>query len=167
MLPIHRVLAGVDPRDVIAKLDGPFRVEHVGAPDPEALTAELATPQQGAARFVAFTATEAWRLTLADADAARAAMPDDRSDAWRALDVSLLHALVFERLLEGVTPRFVHAASEAHDLIASGEASMAFLLAPMPFDAVRAVAEAGDAMPQKSTYFIPKPKTGVLFRPLT
>ena len=39
----------------------------------------------------------------------------------------------------------------------------AFLLDPTPVEAVLAVAEAGELMPQKSTYFAPKPATGLVF----
>jgi len=51
-------------------------------------------------------------------------------------------------------------------MISKGEAASALLLAPPPFDAVRAVAQSGEAMPSKSTFFIPKPRTGVVIRPL-
>jgi uncharacterized protein (DUF1015 family) len=57
-------------------------------------------------------------------------------------------------------------ASEAAALVASGRAAAAFVLRPIPKSAVAAVAEAGDTMPQKSTYFAPKLLTGVAFHSL-
>jgi uncharacterized protein (DUF1015 family) len=57
-------------------------------------------------------------------------------------------------------------AAEAAALVASGEAAAAFVLRPIPKAAVAAVAEAGDTMPQKSTYFAPKLLTGVAFHSL-
>jgi uncharacterized protein (DUF1015 family) len=36
-----------------------------------------------------------------------------------------------------------------------------------PVDQVREVAEAGESMPPKSTYFYPKVPTGLVFNPLT
>jgi uncharacterized protein (DUF1015 family) len=45
-------------------------------------------------------------------------------------------------------------------------ASLAALLNPTPPGAMRDVAQAGDRMPQKSTYFYPKLITGLVINPL-
>ncbi|MCU0478499.1 MAG: DUF1015 domain-containing protein, partial [Chloroflexi bacterium] len=45
-------------------------------------------------------------------------------------------------------------------------ADAAFLLEGTPVDEIVAVARAGDVMPQKSTYFYPKPLTGFVLNPL-
>ena len=45
------------------------------------------------------------------------------------------------------------------------DADAAFLLEPTPVADISAVAEAGDVMPQKSTYFFPKPVTGLVINP--
>ncbi|MFI5262151.1 MAG: DUF1015 family protein [Candidatus Limnocylindrales bacterium] len=58
--------------------------------------------------------------------------------------------------------------SDAEAAIAAvdaGEADTAFLLDATPVDAVLAVAEAGGLMPQKSTYFTPKPASGLVLDP--
>jgi uncharacterized protein (DUF1015 family) len=47
-----------------------------------------------------------------------------------------------------------------------GEADQAYLLNPTPVGQVCAVASAGDRMPPKSTYFFPKPVTGLVMHPL-
>jgi uncharacterized protein (DUF1015 family) len=57
-------------------------------------------------------------------------------------------------------------AAEAARLVASGESAAAVVLRPIPKTAVAAVAEAGETMPQKSTYFFPKLLTGVAFHSL-
>ena len=49
--------------------------------------------------------------------------------------------------------------------MSSGEYEIAFLLRPTPVEQVKAVAEAGETMPPKSTYFFPKILTGLLFNP--
>lgn len=105
-----------------------------------------------------------WLLRSADTGAERAALPADRSDTWRDLDVAVLHGLIFERLLGGVAAGFVHSPAEAAAAVASGRASLAFLLAPLAFSTVRAIAASGEAMPPKSTYFFPKPRNGVAAR---
>ena len=48
----------------------------------------------------------------------------------------------------------------------AGACSAAFLLNPTRVEQVVAVAEAGDRMPEKSTYFYPKPVTGLVLNPL-
>jgi len=167
LLPIHRLLAGVDAATIRERLTGAFTIEPAGEADPDTLAEQVAGRGAREGRTFALLARDgAWWLTVTDAAAERAAMPADRSEAWRDLDVSVLHAWVFEQLLGGVTPRFVHHAHEAAAELAAGTADAAFLLAPAPFGAVLAVAEAGEAMPQKSTYFLPKPKTGIVMRSL-
>ncbi len=48
----------------------------------------------------------------------------------------------------------------------SDGADAAFILEPTPVAEIAAVAAAGDVMPQKSTYFWPKPVTGLVVNPL-
>ena len=57
-------------------------------------------------------------------------------------------------------------AAEAARLVAEGEVAAAVIMRPIPKAAVAAVAEAGETMPQKSTYFFPKLLTGVAFHSL-
>lgn len=167
LLPIHRLISGMDAATARARLAPAFTIEPAPRDDPEGLASRLAERRAAGGRtFVMLDRDEAWWLTLIDAEAERAAMAADRSDAWRALDVSALHSFVFDRLLGGVTPAFVHHATEAAAELEAGRADLGFLLAPASFDGVLAVAEAGEAMPQKSTYFVPKPKTGTVLRPL-
>src|SRR5436305_929839 len=55
---------------------------------------------------------------------------------------------------------------EAVAKVDAGEAKLAVLLRPPLIDEVRAAAERGEVMPQKSTYFYPKLLSGLLFHPL-
>ena len=50
--------------------------------------------------------------------------------------------------------------------VEAGGAQAAFLLRPPAVSDVIEVAEAGRLMPQKSTYFFPKPASGIVFNPL-
>jgi uncharacterized protein (DUF1015 family) len=60
---------------------------------------------------------------------------------------------------------FVPDAEEAVRAVAEG-ASVAYLLPPTHVDRIRAVIERGDRLPQKSTWFWPKPRSGMVIRPL-
>ena len=78
----------------------------------------------------------------------------------RTLDAAALERLGLEQVT--YTPR----TDEAVALVDSGRAEGAFLLRPPTIEQVEAVAEAGETMPQKSTYFYPKLFTGLLFHPV-
>jgi uncharacterized protein (DUF1015 family) len=61
--------------------------------------------------------------------------------------------------------RFVPDAVAAEQAVISGKASAAFLLPPTRVDRVRQVIQRNGLLPQKSTYFWPKPRTGMVIRP--
>jgi len=78
---------------------------------------------------------------------------------------STLDAAALDRLgLEEVT--YTPRTEEAVGLVDSGRAAAAFLLRPPTIEQVEAVAQAGETMPQKSTYFYPKLFSGLLFHPV-
>ena len=64
------------------------------------------------------------------------------------------------------TLRFTPDAAEAVAAVRSGEAVASYLLPPTTPDRIRKVVERGERLPQKSTYFWPKPRTGVVLMPL-
>jgi uncharacterized protein (DUF1015 family) len=59
-----------------------------------------------------------------------------------------------------------HSVSEAMEAIASGDAQAAFLLRPVTVAQIEEWAGARLRMPPKTTYFSPKPRTGMVFRSL-
>ena len=61
---------------------------------------------------------------------------------------------------------YVKDAAEAWRLVREGGAAAALVVRPTTKAQVAAVAEAGETMPQKSTYFFPKLLTGVAYHPL-
>jgi uncharacterized protein (DUF1015 family) len=61
---------------------------------------------------------------------------------------------------------FRHDALAVAEMVAKGVVEAAILLRPVSVAAIRAVAEAGLRMPQKTTFFQPKPLTGLVFRSL-
>jgi uncharacterized protein (DUF1015 family) len=72
-------------------------------------------------------------------------------------------------LVEALGPREVTYTADPNEAIAAvdeGRAQAAFLLRPTRIEQVFAVAQRGDVMPQKSTYFYPKLLSGLLFHPL-
>jgi uncharacterized protein (DUF1015 family) len=84
--------------------------------------------------------------------------------AYRLPEADLDAALV-ERF-EPTDVTYTPDAQEAIAAVDSGRAEAAFLLRAPTVAQVRAVAERGETMPQKSTYFYPKLPSGLLFHPL-
>jgi uncharacterized protein (DUF1015 family) len=60
---------------------------------------------------------------------------------------------------------YTHHAFQAVAAVEEGRADIAFLLREPKIEDVFAVARSGKRMPQKSTYFYPKPLSGLLFHP--
>jgi hypothetical protein len=62
--------------------------------------------------------------------------------------------------------RFVPDAVAVERAVASGDAAAAFLLPPTTVERVRRAIQERGVLPQKSTYFWPKPRTGMVLRPM-
>jgi uncharacterized protein (DUF1015 family) len=115
-----------------------------------------------------------YRVTLKDqaiADKALEGMPA----AYRRLDTAVLEALVLRGALGMSEDDISHLngldyskdLDDAIDAVRTGRADAGFFMRATPVEAVREVAETGESMPPKSTYFYPKVPTGLVFNPLT
>jgi len=113
-------------------------------------------------------------LRLRDAAAMKTALRD-APDEVRQLDVSVLHALVFDRIFglradeirKGGNIEYTIDFGAALDAVAQGRADGAFLMNPPSIQDVERVSDAGATMPEKSTYFHPKLLTGLVMNPLS
>jgi uncharacterized protein (DUF1015 family) len=86
------------------------------------------------------------------------------------LDVAYLHTylidkLAVEKLGQAPTIRYVKSSAAARELAAE-TGGVALLPNATTMDQLRAVSEAGELMPQKSTFFYPKVATGLTIHPL-
>jgi uncharacterized protein (DUF1015 family) len=114
-----------------------------------------------------------WLLVLRERADLQKAMPSERSQGWKNLDVAILHCVMLCEMLGVDTPRreiecldYTRDAAEAVELVDSGKYQLAFLMNPIPIYSILAVADAGERMPPKSTYFYPKLPTGLVVHPL-
>jgi len=98
-----------------------------------------------------------------------AMMPGNRSQAYRDFDVSILNHIILDKML-GLTSKenvgYIVDLKEAYQQIKEGKYQLAFLLNPPQPGMVKAVADAHDRMPSKSTYFHPKLPAGLIINPL-
>ncbi len=113
-------------------------------------------------------------LTLRDEKVMDRFFPPKAPKALKTLDVSVLHRLILEGIL-GITAeaqeqqthiKYVKGFDDPFEMVQCGEFSLAFLMNPTRMNEVRDVANAGEKMPQKSTYFYPKLLTGLVINPI-
>jgi hypothetical protein len=89
--------------------------------------------------------------------------PDALADA-RDLDSSRLDVAL--AALPTHELRFQHGVDNVRSAVARGEAQAGVLLRPVTVAQIEATAHGGERMPPKTTFFHPKPKTGLVFRSL-
>ena len=178
-MPTHRVIRGKPcGDDLLERLAEYATIERL--PDRETLLArmaESATFDEGATgtgRIGVYTGTDhrAAILTV-DRGATDALLDAGLSEGSKGLDVNALSVIIDRAFGAGATELaaqgqlwYVKDAAEATTQVDTQEASAAFLLDEMPPAAISLVAEAGEVMPQKSTYFNPKAPTGLALSPL-
>jgi len=179
VLPTHRVVKNINNLDLEglkSALTEVFEVEEfdlsTGLPG---FMNELANRGKKKHVFGLYTQERSlYLLTVKNMNQAKSLMPKDMSDSWRKLDVALLDNLVLSRLL-GINEAdrknrdnlsYTRDEQWALDRVNDGSHQLALLLNPTRVEEVVAVAQAGDKMPQKSTYFYPKLLTGMVINPL-
>lgn len=103
----------------------------------------------------------------------------NQSDAWRSLDVAILQHAIVEGVCEPtfcnnngdsetgkVKWKFPHSLEEFKHNAETADHQLGVIVQATPLDSVRLVSEAGELMPQKSTFFYPKLATGLVVNPL-
>jgi uncharacterized protein (DUF1015 family) len=96
-------------------------------------------------------------------------MPGSRSQAYRDFSISILNHVILDNILGFPSKEDVAYTidwKEAYQQIKEGKYQLAFLANPPQPEAVKAVADAQDKMPSKSTYFYPKLPAGLIINPL-
>lgn len=150
--PIHRLLAGVPDGTALVKSFGQwFEVVRAGDASERVVGA---LGESGSLALVA--AGAAWLLTP---------RPDAYEAAASDLDASLVQLVLADLPHHEID--YCHSWQEATNAIDTGTAEAAVLLRPVRVAQIADWAGAGRRMPPKTTYFSPKPRTGMVFRPLT
>jgi uncharacterized protein (DUF1015 family) len=149
--PIHRTISGLDPGVDLLEILGRFFETINAGPAEEKVVAAVAESQA----LALVTSEGVWLLTP---------RPETYEAATSELDSSLVALAV--AALPGATSLHHHAWREAVDAVLSGAAQAALLLRPVTVDQISEWAEARRRMPPKSTYFHPKPRTGMVYRVL-
>jgi uncharacterized protein (DUF1015 family) len=165
VLPYHRLLgAGPTLAEARAKLQDAFLVNDA----PDAASAARAAAQSTLPYAFALAEPEGGALVAEALPEAEDLLPADAPPSLRALDTYFVHQAVLPRLfgLDDSAVRYVHSQAEAVHALAIGQCRLALLLRATPVRQIVDVAEAGESMPAKSTFFHPKLPSGLVIHPL-
>jgi uncharacterized protein (DUF1015 family) len=118
-------------------------------------------------KFVMYFKNKYYLLTLKN-ESIMDKFASDRSKIWRTLDVSILHKIVLEHLMNinenNIEDhiKYTRVDEEAIRFVDEGKYNISFIMNPTKINELKAVADAGEHMPQKSTYFLPKMLSGLV-----
>jgi uncharacterized protein (DUF1015 family) len=174
ILPAHRLVRGISPSfldGLLTNLHTIFKVEEL-PPDKVARQAQidqligedanevkLLLCGPGKERF--------FRLTLTDFNSVRPMIPYFHSELYQKLDVSIVDHVILEELLgltheaAGTYIDYTNDALEAIKRVHEQEYQLAVIVNPVKPQAIKSIADSGDRMPRKSTYFYPKVPAGM------
>lgn len=159
VLPTHRMLPEA-PADTLERLKREFHLEPVEmGPDKREFLDKMAERRDH--WFGVYTREGSGYLLKVNA-----ARATEIPGPLGQLDVTILHNIIFKKVL--CTEEFVYEMdpAEAMRAVDSGKAQLALFLNPTSLHELRDVALDGRRMPPKSTYFFPKLMTGMVLNVL-
>lgn len=180
LMPIHRVIANPLPCDVSTlqqRLRKTFDITSLPFTqrnEPETRRQLLQEMRRLGSTKTVFglysEGEQSYQLLILKKDARPTSTPSKPGRPVDRLDVALFQRCVLQEALgledvaakrEGLI-QFIKDEDAAIQAVRNGMAGAAFFLNPTRVDQVREVVMSGDRMPQKSTYFYPKPLTGLV-----
>jgi uncharacterized protein (DUF1015 family) len=178
ILPPHRLVRGI-PKSTLgelrAKLEVFFAIEEwpLKTPGVWARLDKLPT-EKNEKRLALFglDSEQLYLLRLPDPASVSQMMPYFHSELYKKLDVSIIDHVLLEEFLalspdkEKTSLAYSYDRQEAVNRVLNQEYQLAFLLSPIKPETVKAIADVGDKMPRKSTYFYPKLPAGLIINRL-
>jgi len=175
ILPTHRFIKmpNVNIDDLSKKFERYFTVEKKVVEEKKKeyqkigkkIMADIVTDEKH--KFALYTKGVYYILTLKD-EHVMDTQASDHSKTWRTLDVSILHKLILEEIL-GINEKnledhvkYTRVDAEAIQYVDEGKYDFSFLINATKIDQLKAIADASEHMPQKSTYFLPKMLSGLV-----
>ena len=154
--PIHRLVHGLGDVDLAEALAATAGGAAHGRVDADAVRDGRVLEAMDEAGAMAVVGADG-SARLVSIDAAAHPGLDDLDSARLAAALAAIgpHELTYQ-----------HGTDRAQAAVAAGDADWAVLIRPVTVAAIEANAHTGDRMPPKSTFFFPKPRTGIVFRSL-
>jgi uncharacterized protein (DUF1015 family) len=176
ILPAHRLVRGISKSaldGLIDRLKAFFEIEELplNTSDIGQQVNELLAEEKGELKLVLYGLIKErlFVLKLHDFSAVSLMIPYFHSEIYKRLDVSIVDHVILEELLGlshdmvGVSLDYSYDGLEAVNRILDQEYQLALMVSPVKPEVVKAVADRGDRMPRKSTYFYPKIPAGLVF----
>lgn len=162
LLPTHRILQR-DPGSLRDKLSAPYWMIE-DCPNERLMATIDQIGQRGERAFgVAMPGGTGFIIKIPDLNQVVDLVAGDGSTALKSLDVTILHDVIFAQHL-GLTGLdffgYTRVEQEALDAVENG-AFASFLMNPPSVHDMRVIANGGEKMPQKSTYYHPKITSGL------
>ncbi len=173
--PIHRIVPKRAPEDWQKRIEQFFDLTVVQASEPPSapLLEKILSDTPGA--LIALNLAPGGFQVLRPREDAigRLPVPAGRSALWAGIAPNVLRYGVLQPIwgitdddLRAGAVEYTHDAAEVVSRLASNPGETAFLLSPVNIADVMSLADQGERMPQKSTFFHPKLGTGLVFNPL-
>lgn len=174
VLPPHRLVRGIyrqNLAELLAKLKVFFEVEELPLSTPdvwEKVDDLLAATNEVRLAVFGLISRQLLILKLRDFASISQMIPYFHSELYKRLDVSIIDHVILENLLalskdeEQATLAYSYDRVDAVKKVLTQEYQLAFLLNPVRVEAIKVIADAGDKMPRKSTYFYPKLPAGLV-----
>ncbi len=176
ILPAHRLVRGISPSAIeglMAGLKTCFTIEEIESDKANTISQinKLLTKDRDEVKLLlcGLAKDRLLLLTLQDFSKIRPMIPYFHSDLYQKLDVSIVDHVILEELLglthdmAGVYLDYTYDALDAIRRVGEQEYQLAIIVNPVKPGIIKAIADAGDRMPHKSTYFYPKIPAGLVF----
>jgi uncharacterized protein (DUF1015 family) len=179
ILPSHRLVRGISAAVLAgfrSQLEKIFEIEELNSDSPQAwsrldsaLSGIIPDSRHVKLGLFGLQSDKLLILTPKSASGVNSLMPSTYSDLYKKLDVSLVDHVILDKLLglekdrEEGSLAYNHDRQDSVNLVKNREYQLAFLLNPVRPELIQAIADAGERMPRKSTYFYPKAPAGLVF----
>lgn len=174
ILPTHRLIkmSSIDRKNLIRHIRKYFIVEEFDLKTDDKtklivkeISNKLKTKNEH--KFALFFKDGYYLLTLKDKDIMNT-LANDHSETWRTLDVSILHKIILEHIM-GITQdtledhiKYTRDDEEAVSFVQDDTFDCSVLMNATKINELKIIADGGEHMPQKSTYFLPKMLSGLV-----
>ncbi len=173
ILPTHRLIkkSDVDINNCIIELKKYFIIEEKNVYERDIKTLSKKIIEEIKAKdkhkFVLYLKDKYFVLTLKNEEIMDE-LAHDRSKTWRTLDVSILHKVILEHIM-GINQgnledhvKYTRLDEEAIKYVNQGKYDFSVLMNATKIYELKSIADSGEHMPQKSTYFLPKMLSGLV-----
>lgn len=180
ILPTHRLIKGLksfSEVDIVSIWAKYFSIEEIPVSPKPALNEvqrihKILSQENGNHIFACYCSAfnKFYLLRLKENSYWKRAMPSKSSSVWKNLDVAILHALILEQLSslnKDNFPReenvcYVRNLNEGVNKVANNEYQLLFVLNPPDIHQISNLVNKGELMPERSTDFYPKLKSGIV-----